>query len=85
MTEKVFIVEGGGDREVGITDINATITIKDNYSDEDDEQWVKNWKEFLTEYYDVSENLVFTKKEYDLERKLESEIYSKEDSNVGNQ
>ena len=83
MTKKVFIVEGGGDREVGIADVNATITIEDNYTDEDDEQLVKNWKEFLAEYYDVSEKCVFTQKEYDSERELESQMYQ-EVSDVGN-
>ena len=82
MTKKVFIVEGGGDREVGIADVNATITIEDNYTDEDDEQLVKNWKEFLAEYYDVSEKCVFTQKEYDSERELESQRYQ-EGSDVG--
>jgi len=77
MTIKIYYVHGGGDSDVGIGNIESKITIDDNGMQEDDEVQIKNTKEFLSEYYDVPINCVYTEKEWEEELKNQDEIWKK--------
>ena len=63
--KKVFIVCGGGDRTIGIPNIEAEITVEDNLSRDGVEtrDFTIDWKTFLSEYYDVPIKAVITEEE----------------------
>ena len=61
MKVKLFVC-GGGDSSVGIPDVNATITIEDNLIDTDGKM-TEDWKEILSEYYDVEKRHVMTEED----------------------
>jgi hypothetical protein len=64
MTKETFIIFGGGDSSVGIPPTEATITIDDNFIDYD-EDMIKQWKEFLYDFYDNGKITILTSKEYE--------------------
>lgn len=70
-----FRINGGGDHSVGIPDVDAEITIKENvieFSDED----ITRWKEFLAEHYDIPQGCVMTQEEYDEMLRLEEKYFN---------
>lgn len=81
ISKKVYHVLGGGDRDVGLGDVEAKITIEDNCEDEDDEIQVENWKEFLSDYYDIGVKNVFTEKEW-IEEEIVQEEYDRKERRV---
>ncbi len=70
-----FVVAGGGDRSVGIPDVEASITINTNVELADDD--ITYLKESLAQVFDVPKGCVGTKEEYDKYCKEESDFYEK--------
>ena len=70
MTEEQmgFKVVGGGDSSVGIPNWDVSVIIDGNERDVDEDS-IKQWKEFLREYYDVDIMNVYTFQEWDAEIK----------------
>ncbi len=70
-----FVVAGGGDRSVGIPDVEASITINTNieFADHD----IDDIRESLALIFDVPKGCVGTKEEYEKYCKEESEFYDK--------
>jgi len=63
MTKETFHIFGGGDHSVGIPSTEATITIDDNFIDYD-ENMIKEWKNFLYDFYDNGKITILTDKEF---------------------
>jgi len=64
-----FHVYGGGDWSVGIADTEATVTIEDNFGESEREDCIKEWKEWLRNYYDLPKHAryyegIWTEEEY---------------------
>ena len=77
--ELKFRIYGGGDYSVGIPNVNAEITIKENviyFSDED----IDRWRETIAEFYDIHKGCVMTQEEWDERLRLEEEMMPWADS-----
>ena len=80
--KETFHIFGGGDQSVGVWPTQATIIIDDNFSDFKDEQYyelIKQWKEFLHDYYDNGNITILTDKEFDMYCLNEIEVNNCED------
>jgi hypothetical protein len=62
MIKEIFHVYVEGDREVGIPDTEATVTIEENLREKKD-SWIKEWKEQLSSIYDTDIAHVLTEEE----------------------
>lgn len=63
MKKTVFIIRGGGDPDVGIPDVEASVTIEENLP-EVTEEYINDWKEKLSDFYDLPQKFIKTGEEY---------------------